>query len=52
MVKIMENMNKWMIWGETPLFLETPIFGEDDSPFLIGGIVLVALGGQVTISQV
>ena len=27
MVKIMENpMNKWMIWGETPLFLETPIY--------------------------
>ena len=26
MVKIVENpMNKWMIWGETPLFLETPI---------------------------
>ena len=23
----MENpMNKWMIWGETPLFLETPIY--------------------------
>ena len=23
MVKIMENpMNKWMIWGETPLYLE------------------------------
>ena len=22
----MENpMNKWMIWGETPLFLETPM---------------------------
>ena len=26
MVKIMENpMNKWMIWGVFPLFLETPI---------------------------
>ena len=26
MVKIMENpMNKWLIWGENPLFLETPI---------------------------
>ena len=25
MVNIMENpMNKWMIWGEKPLFLETP----------------------------
>ena len=25
MVKIMENpMNKWMIWGVFPLFLETP----------------------------
>ena len=29
MVKIMENpMNKWMIWGETPLFLETPIYDQ------------------------
>ena len=27
MVKIMENpMNKWMIWGKTPLFLETPTY--------------------------
>ena len=27
MVKIMENpMNKWMIWGVFPLFLETPIY--------------------------
>ncbi len=26
MVKIRENpMNKWMIWGETPLLLDTPI---------------------------
>ena len=25
-VYFMENpMNKWMIWGETPLFLETPM---------------------------
>ena len=29
MVKIMENpMNKWMIWGETPLFLETAIWAN------------------------
>ena len=28
MVKIMENpMNKWMIWGENPLFSETSIYG-------------------------
>ena len=27
MVKIMENpMNKWMIWGENHLFLDTPIY--------------------------
>ena len=27
MVKIMENpMNKWMIWGVFPLYLETPIY--------------------------
>ena len=37
MVKIRENpMNKWMIWGETPLFLETPMcclqdWGEQES---------------------
>ena len=27
MVKIMESpINPWMIWGENPLFLETPIW--------------------------
>ena len=36
MVKIVENpMNKWMIWGYIPLFLETPmcIFGWKQRDF-------------------
>ena len=31
--------------GNTTIFGSTPISGEDDGPFLIGGIMLVALGG-------
>ena len=28
-------MNKWMIWGETPLVLETPIYlGGENSRFV------------------
>ena len=35
MVYFMENpMNKWMIWGETPLFLETPIYGHLENRIL------------------
>ena len=35
MVKIMENiLLKWMIWGENPLFSETPIFFQ----YMLAGI--------------
>ena len=38
MVKIMENpMNKWMIWGENPLFSETSIFGHMFQPLSLQG---------------
>ena len=52
---IMENpMNKWMIWGENPLFLETPkvSFCEEKGPKLVAiknfassGRVMAALRG-------
>jgi len=38
MVKIMENpMNKWMIWGENPLFSKTSIFGHMFQPLSLQG---------------
>ena len=37
-------INKWMIWGETPLFLETPKCSARRSFFDIGShVVLVVL---------
>ena len=35
MVKIMEISFKWMIWGENPLFSETPIFLQKNTPNLM-----------------
>ena len=49
---IMENpMNKWMIWGESPLFSETSKKGHQIWEYLVSGFHLY-LGGPKTYRSV
>ena len=49
---IMENpMNKWMIWGENPLFSETSIYGHHIWKYLVSGFHPY-LGGPKTYRSV